>query len=146
MSVKPAAWIMDLNAEYQMAGETHTDTSKLIQKKKKKSRTTLLWNLYSSRNGGRMWATYSGSGIIGNKNKINRCSDRSRKWEEDVKGLSLLKPLSFHSNYTFHKIIKMPFNSWKISNFAELLSKLIDGTEDEEGRARKTLLFFFQNT
>lgn len=28
----------------------------------------------------------------------------------------------------------------------ELLSKLIDGTEDEEGRARKTLLFFFQNT
>lgn len=27
---------MDLNAEYQIAGETHTDTSKLIQKKEKK--------------------------------------------------------------------------------------------------------------
>lgn len=120
-----------------MAGETHRYIK--AHSKKKKSRTTLLWNLYSSRNGGRMWATYSGSGIIGNKNKINCCSDRSRKWEEDVKGLSLLKPLSFHSNYTFHKIITVPLNSWKISNFAELLSKLTDGTEDEEGRARKTL-------
>lgn len=27
---------MDLNAEYQMAGETRTDTSKLIQERKKK--------------------------------------------------------------------------------------------------------------
>lgn len=48
MSVKPAAQIMELNAEYQIAGETHTDTSKLIQKKEKKKakkekhRTTLL--------------------------------------------------------------------------------------------------------
>lgn len=46
MSVKPAAWIMDLNAEYQMAGETHTDTSKLIQKKKKKKVEQLYCETY----------------------------------------------------------------------------------------------------
>lgn len=35
-SQERTAWIVDLNAEYQMAGETQTDTSKLIQERKKK--------------------------------------------------------------------------------------------------------------
>lgn len=35
MSEEPAAWIVDLNTEYQMAGDTHADTSKLIQERKK---------------------------------------------------------------------------------------------------------------
>lgn len=36
MSDEPAALIVDLNTEYQMAGDTHADTSKLIQERKKK--------------------------------------------------------------------------------------------------------------
>lgn len=35
MSEEPAAWIVDLDTEYQMAGDTHADTSKLIQERKK---------------------------------------------------------------------------------------------------------------
>lgn len=37
---------MDLNAEYQMAGETQTDTSKLIQERKKKSLEWLYFETY----------------------------------------------------------------------------------------------------